>query len=344
MPLPQPNALSRTHDAARRTDRQSKDAWPQPRRQSELRLRLRWRSDALASFPSLPYPIDVQFSKEGLAIYDYGERRVHIVDAASGRQRLVQGRRGPGPAEFGDRPVAFFGRRSQIFTVEFSDGRVNTLQEGRLQSVHVSKEGRWSTGCAWGANAALLQTSGHDTHDYFVTTLGDDARITDSVAAPWSRYSTLPFIVRQGQLRQANDSTCALLPLYQQEFALIAPNTQPRRGMHVEALPEAKAIERRTASMRSSSLAKGAKSGALDARTWRHLLLILFEGTSDDRRRILDVYDLRTLAYRGSTRFPFDVSRLAVSGDTLAVIAEVDDEPIVATFLVSANERPQRTR
>ncbi|MDP1859615.1 MAG: hypothetical protein Q8K82_13150, partial [Gemmatimonadaceae bacterium] len=56
--------------------------------------------------------------------------------------------------------------------------------------------------------------------------------------------------------------------------------------------------------------------------------------TAINRLRTIDVYDRRTLMYRGSTLLPFEASRLAVHGDTMVVIAEVEDEPVVAAFLI----------
>lgn len=309
--------------------------WSAPRRAGPLRLRALWRSDGLSSLPALPYPSDIQFAEQGLAVYDYGEKRIHVIDAASGRPRFAVGRRGPGPAEFGDRPVWFFGTWSRLMAVEFSDGRITALVPDKLQNVRVSREGRWATGCAWGSNEVLLQTSGHDVYDYFVSTTGETARIVDSIAAPWPRHRAQPFIVRQGPLRQADDSTCALLPLYEQEFALIAPNREARLGMHIEPLPEAKELLESNGRMRSSSLAKGARKGALDARAWRGFLIVLFQGTSNYRRRILDLYDRHTLSYQGSTLLPFEASRFAIRGDTLVMIGDDDDEPLLAAYLLS---------
>ncbi|MDP1861462.1 MAG: hypothetical protein Q8K82_22535, partial [Gemmatimonadaceae bacterium] len=94
------------------------------------------------------------------------------------------------------------GGLSRMYAVEFSDGRVTTLVGEKLQSLRVSKEGRWATGCTWGSEQLLFQTSGHEKYDNFVTTMGEEARILDSVAAPWPHHHSLPCIVRQAQLRQ----------------------------------------------------------------------------------------------------------------------------------------------
>ncbi|MDP1861717.1 MAG: hypothetical protein Q8K82_23830 [Gemmatimonadaceae bacterium] len=72
---------------------------------------------------------------------------------------------------------------------------------------------------------------------------------------------------------------------------------------------------------------------------------MLFEGTAINRLRTIDVYDRRTLMYRGSTLLPFEASRLAVRGDTMVVIGEVEDEPVVAAFLLASTDAgTKRTR
>jgi hypothetical protein len=68
------------------------------------------------------------------------------------------------------------------------------------------------------------------------------------------------------------------------------------------------------------------------------MMLVSFWGTSPHRHRVLDVYDRRTLGYRGSVLFPYEIDHIAVHGDTLAVTAEVEDEPVVEVFLLGRRE------
>ncbi|MCC6931225.1 MAG: hypothetical protein IT359_19710 [Gemmatimonadaceae bacterium] len=308
--------------------------WTAPRRDAGLTLRLLWRSDTQRGAATLIYPIDVVFAAQGLAIYDHGEKHVQVVDAATGRARFAVGRHGPGPGEFGDYAVTFFGPPSRALMVEALDGRVTALEGDKLVPQRVPREQRWSSGCTWGSDRFLLQVHGNGAHDSFVVSTGDGARIIDSVAAPWPRHRTLPFLVRQAPLRQLDDATCAYLPVYQREFAIISHKAPPMTGVHVEVLPEAREDIRGTRTRRVHSLADGTKAGARDTAAWRDALLVSFWGTSPHRRRVLDVYDRRTLAYRGSLLVPHEIDHLAVHGDTLAVTAEVDDVPVVAVFLL----------
>jgi hypothetical protein len=312
--------------------RQQPAAWPAPRRQASMQLRPLWRSDTLVGFPDLPYPSELSFAQQGLAIYDYADKRVHVIDATDGRARFSVGRRGGGPGEFGDRNVRFFGLAAQLRMIEYGDARVAELVGRELRPVRIFTGRRFYTACAWGSERILVQSLGHPTHDDFVTTVGAEARLADSLTPPWPQHRDLSFLVRQAQLRQLDDSTCAHLPVYQREFALLSANAQPRLGRHVEALPPARSIESATSKMRRSTIAKGARGGALDARRWRHALLVLFEGATPQRRRILDVYDWDSLEYRGSLLLPLEASRIAVHGDTLVALGEFEDAPQLRAF------------
>lgn len=309
--------------------------WTAPRRDAGITLRPLWRSDTQRGAAPLTYPYDLTFADQGLAIYDHGERHVQVVDAATGRARFSVGRRGRGPAEFGDYGVTFFGPASRPLMVEFGDGRVAALERDKLSPIRVPQGQRWSTGCQWGRDRLLLQVRGLAEHDNYVVTIGDAARIVDSLPAPWPRHRSLPFLVRQAPLRQLDDSTCVYLPVYQQEFAIISPNASPVTGTHIETLPEAREKVSGTSKRRVHELAEGTKSGASDVAAWRDMILVRFWGTSPHRHRVIDVYERRTLAYRGSVLFSHRIDHLAVHGDTLAVTGEVDDVPVVEVFLMA---------
>jgi hypothetical protein len=89
-----------------------------------------------------------------------------------------------------------------------------------------------------------------------------------------------------------------------------------------------------TSKRRRHSLAEGTRAGASDVAAWRDVVLVSFWGTSPQRHRVLDVYDRRSLAYRGSVLFPYKIDHIAVHGDTLALTGEVEDEPVVGVFLL----------
>lgn len=313
----------------------AQSTWPAPRKSAGLTLQLLWRNDSQGGKASLLYPIDVQFSAAGLLVFDYGEMQVKVLDPASGALRHTLGGRGAGPGEFNG-PVQLFGTWAQPLSVQFSSLRVTSLSSQKPRSVPVASSGLWASGCTRSKDRVLLQTSGDETHDYFLSTIGQGARVMDSLAVPWARLQALPFILRQAGLRQLDDSTCALLPLYQREFAILPALGQPRLGLHVENLPTATANVESSDKRRSASLMPGAKPGAVDARAWRDAVFVLFLGTTRLRGRILDVYRRSDLTYRGSVALPFEAVRIAIRGDTLVAVGQDDADPVVAAFLIRA--------
>ncbi len=113
-----------------------------------------------------------------------------------------------------------------------------------------------------------------------------------------------------------------------------ASTSPPVTGTHIESLPEAREAVSGTSKRRRHSLAEGTRAGASDVAAWRDVVLVSFWGTSPQRHRVLDVYDRRSLAYRGSVLFPYKIDHIAVHGDTLALTGEVEDEPVVGVFLL----------
>ena len=67
--------------------------------------------------------------------------------------------------------------------------------------------------------------------------------------------------------------------------------------------------------------------------SWRGRLLILYGGRSEHRRRLVDIYSSR-LAYEASVVLPFEASYISVAGDTLFALGELEDEPILAAYLL----------
>lgn len=302
--------------------------WPAPRKAAPLTLRSLWTVET----DELLYPADLHFTKTGLLVFDHGSHAIKRVDTGAGRIVQSMGRQGSGPGEFRN-PGQFLGTSDLAFVVEFSFGHVSRIDRDSLVRVRVASGGRWSSGCTWGGATLLLQTSGRDTHDYFVSTSGDSARILDSLAMPWPAIVRRPFMERQAALRQLDDSTCISLPLYQREFALVRPSGAWTTGASVEQLPVPKLVSGSGPGGRALSL-QGAKPGALDARAWRDLVLVLFAGTTSNKFRILDAYERTSLRYVGSLKLPIEAMRIAVRGDTIAVLGDVDGTPVISGFLL----------
>jgi hypothetical protein len=62
--------------------------------------------------------------------------------------------------------------------------------------------------------------------------------------------------------------------------------------------------------------------------------VVLFQGTTRDRNKLLDFYERSTLSYAGSVVLQREASRFAIRADTLAVIETVDDELRIQLYLM----------
>ena len=277
------------------------------------------------------HPFDVQFSRTGLLVMDIGDSKLKTLDPRTGAVLTVVGRAGSGPGEVRG-VVTLFGTRARPMIIEFMTGRVHELSaDGSLVAVPVAQSGQWTSGCSWGKDNVLLAKAGQ----YFVSQVRPNATILDSIPVPWPRLQALPYIVQQTGLHQVDDSTCAMLPTFHAEFALLSPTRRPVLGLHFEKLPAASAVETKSDAGTVHTIAPGAKSGFGDAAAWSDAIVVSFGGTSRHRGRLLDVFSRTDLSYRGSLLVPFEVRSLAISGDTLAVVGEDDDYPVVAAFLIS---------
>lgn len=314
-------------------------AFDKPRRALPVMLRQIWQTTSDDPAPAFINPFDVHFSTDGLLVYDVGDRRLRLVNPATGSVVDVFGAEGSGPGEF-QGVVTLFGTAARPMTIEFSTGRITDLSERTALRVLPRSSGALGrSACAWGPGHVMLRVSGRDPYEVFVQMLDSSARLVDSLALPWPHLVAKPFLERQSALQQLDDSTCALAPAYQREFALFAPGKAPILGAHFETLPTPRAIETTIPGGSRSRLAPGARAGHLDVRGWRDAVVVLFGGTSRHARRVLDVFSREKLQYRGSVTLPFEATRIAIRGDTLAAIGEVDLHPVVAVFVLAPRPR-----
>lgn len=307
---------------------------PAPRRAFAGTLARLWESEPSDYDSLLIHPVDVLFSRYGLLVLDIGDRQIRVFDGATGKHRRTVGREGGGPGEFTiplsllgsyDRPLAFDTRQRRL-TVLFDSG-------GEPYTLPFPKDRRWLSTCALDTVRTFGIIASDPGPDYFVV---EGERFADSTFAPWERLRGEHFMARQGSIRQLDDSTCAVLPVYQPEFAVYARG-QYVLGRTVEDLPPAQVEVTESADGKSRRASfTTATAGSSDAHAWRDQVIVLFAGKTKQRNRLLDFYRRTDLAYTGSIALPFETHRFAVRGDTIAVAGVRDDYPAVAVFLIRA--------
>lgn len=308
---------------------------PAPRHRLSGRLDPLWELSSSESDSVLLSPNDVQFAHGGLLVFDAGARRIRMFDAATGRHTRSTGGEGQGPGEFSEsfwfmgalsRPAAFDAFQHRVVSLEDPDGGYVTrpLPAGR----------RWISACALDDRRIIGSALNRQQPDFFVA---EGTALVDSVPIPWPEFSDEHFLVRQSFVRQLDDTSCVMLAAYQRRFATYDGRSGFLSGTFIESADVVRAVVQQHAEGGggTTSLPPGTRRGPLDARGWRDAVLVLFGGRSVLAHRLLDVYRRSDLAYEGSVVLPFRADRIAVHGDTIAVIGERDDYPVLAVFVLT---------
>lgn len=242
------------------------------------------------------------------------------------------GRFGLGPGEFGRVPT-LLGSYDKPLAFEGANGRLSLLGQGSEPITSRVAGGRsWQSACAIDEQHVMLQYIGWDDDGYWISTIGDDAALVDSFSYPIQELISVLPLGRQAPLYQADDSTCVLLPAYGRQFAVYRSG-RVQVGTGIEEAPIPQVINPGRGRGNIQRLADEVRSTHLVAGSWRGRLMVLYWGTSAHRGRLIDLYD-SDLKYESSVVLPFRVERIAASGDTLFTLGELEDEPILAAYLL----------
>ncbi len=298
---------------------------------------------------TLLLPTDLQFARAGLLVFDAGASRIRVVNWSPRLSVASYGRAGRGPGEHSialrfegtyDRPMAFD-----------RDNRRHSRLERIADSIGTAPAPNRpiKSSCLLGDGISLGTISANDM-EFFRnrSSSGDPIQQVDLVASRGSEVidsSSLPLpellriapIGRQAVTQQLDDSTCVLIAYYQSQFAVTGAIRAWRTAAYVEAVPpvDPQPVVQDEGRSARIGMPRGAKISAIDARAWRDMILVLYEGSTRQAGKLLDVYSRSDLTYRGSFVLPDKADRIAVSGDTLAVIAVRGDTPIIQLFRLS---------
>lgn len=281
-------------------------------------------------------PVDLRFSSSGLLVSDHASLDVRIYNSASGAVVSRFGRYGRGPWEFVV-PPTIIGTYDAPLLLEASVGRIHELsRRGANGTTAMNRSRQWTTGCQLPNGNILTQASSAPVGmAFYESELGGTARLVDSIPHPIARVSALGFIVRQTALRQVDDSTCGYFPVYHPEWAITAALGEVHHSVAIESLPPATMVTEPTERGARYFVNAEARAGHVDARAWRDYIVVLFQGTTRERNRLLDFYSRSTLTYVGSVVLPRESTRIAIHSDTLAVIETVDDVPQIQMYLMT---------
>lgn len=313
--------------------RLSQPELPAPRRNAAIDVEPLWTAGGPDDPGRLIQPVSLLASRLGVLVSDVDGAHVRAFDSRSGIQVDAIGRFGLGPGEFGRVPQ-LLGTYARPLAFEGPSGRISMIGDAGIpEPSRVAAGHSWSSACQAGDETVLLTFVGWDDDGYFLSTLGPDAALVDSFSHPIESLKDVLPIGRQAAVLQADDSTCVVLPAYAQEFAVyrrgaitVGSGVEPAPVPQVSggAMPGYRGARR---------VAPETRSTHRSVTSWRGRLLILYGGRSEHRRRLVDIYSSR-LAYEASVVLPFEASYISVAGDTLFALGELEDEPILAAYLL----------
>lgn len=303
-----------------------------PRRRASHGLRALWTAGGPSDPGRIIQPMAIIASRLGVLVSDLDGAHIRVFDSQSGIQVDTIGGYGLGPGEFGRVPF-LLGTYNDPLAFEGPNGRISLLGRDSIPlTLRVAVGRLWLSACQTSPGRVLIQATGGNRDGYFTSTIGIDAALVDSFPHPIpSLQSVLP-LARQARLFQADDSTCVVLPRYAHEFAFVRDD-EVVLGASIEPVPTPRAEWSGVVGRSTLSLSRDTRSAQLGAASWRGRLLILYAGATAYRRRLVDIYDSGG-TYEGSLVLPYISGSIATSGDTLFVLGERDDEPILAAFLL----------
>jgi hypothetical protein len=191
------------------------------------------------------------------------------------------------------------------------------------------------SGCRLPSGRLLLQAAARLTgRSFFLASYDSASHEIDSLEHPVARIRTIGFFAQQTTIRQVDDSTCGYFPTDHAEWGLHRDGRDAVVTMGIESLPPAEMVTIPSERGAIYHMDPTARAATIDARAWRDAVIVLFEGATRQRHRLLDFYGRDRLEYRGSLVLPYRASRIAVHGDTLVVIGDEDDEPVLYAYLL----------
>ena len=305
-----------------------------PRRASAARLRALWTHESAPDPEILLHPVDVRITDLGVLVSDYGRHSIRAFDSKTGALTTEWGRYGHGPLEFVNPPL-IIGRADNPLVFDARTGRAHWLNEVPARTLFVDRARPWMSGCQMADGKLLLAASPRPTGSAFAASeIGVNPVASDSLDHPIVRIRAVGWFAQQTALYQADDTTCVIAPVFHREFALVDRLDRISPASGVEELPPAEMETERNGKSITYSMTRGARGAHRGAATWRNQLLVLAEGTTSLKDRLLDIYSRDDLSYRGTIVLPFRSHRIATRGDTLAVIAEDEDVLFLALYLL----------
>lgn len=277
---------------------------------------------------TLLYPLQMAADSSGLYVFDHGRNALLKFDDA-GHLLWSQGREGSGPGEYKRvRDIAIgFGT---ILVVDAANTRIARIdkQSGRhLGYISLANVGLGEWVQVLDTTRTLVVTGGHETSAFIIDNYG---AVQKEFSLPLPDYRDTDWLLRQIVMAKMDAPSASWTAGYMMSSAWVnvPSGKQPYISHFVESQSDGKVEQRRSGSTQTT-MVKNATRGVQTLSRDGNTLIALFAGSTKDKLRILDYYDLRSGKYIHSRLLPFAASNFVVMGNRLCMAALTDDGPTI---------------
>lgn len=274
----------------------------------------------------------VPASSGGLYVLDDG-RRVILAFDAEGRRIWSVGKEGGGPDEFQMIRDIEVDAEGNLWVLDAGNSRLSVIspagqflcrtslaEVGHAEQVTPLRDGR----------AVLMTPSAGDEPPFVV--IDSLGRAGKRFGANWSEFTRVDPLVRYGYTVVSGSDDWAYVVVRGEGWVAFRSDSAVGTWVpYVERTPFPRVRQVRNGDEVTTEMEEYTPCSACSAAIVDSLLYVHFGGTSDDSRRLIDVYDLAGRRYRRTLRLPAAVSTVAASGDRVFTLQK--DSATVITAL-----------
>jgi len=296
------------------------------RRFANARASVVWSIGGSAADTSFLLPQAIAATLRHFVVYDAVARTLTALAPASGTVSWRIGRAGRGPNEFGG--VATLSPRVSggLYVVDHGNQRLSSVDEDGAPGER--------TDFAVGVNPRGLcelrgaQVRLRGIRDKELERISSSSTSPVVTGLPWPELEPQPPIVRQSKLFTLTSGDACLLTLsFGPHFALLDHSGTRAVGQWVEHVPLAHTMSPSKGSWR---LQPGSAYSTASASSVGQAFVVLFEGTSPQKLRLLDFYSQADGRYLFSLQLPFEAKYLTYGHGLVLVAGETSEgEPFV---------------
>ncbi len=324
-----PDLVPRTHtfeDSTTASTLQGGAKIQSGRRFANARASVVWSIGGSAADTSFLLPQAIAATPRHFVVYDAVARTLTALEPTSGTISWRIGRAGRGPNEFGG--VATLSPRVNggLYVIDHGNQRLSSVDEDGAPGER--------TDFAVGVNPRGLcelrgaQVRLRGIRDKELERISSSSTSPVVTGLPWPELEPQPPIVRQSKLFTLTSGDACLLTLsFGPHFALLDHSGTRAVGQWVEHVPLAHTMSPSKGSWR---LQPGSAYSTASASSVGQAFVVLFEGTSPQKLRLLDFYSQADGRYLFSLQLPFEAKYLTYGHGLVLVAGETSEgEPFV---------------